>query len=102
MGDGHLFTFRMKLSADKLSADLLDKRSVALGTQPITLSTFATKGITNVFAACDRPTVLYSSSRKLLFSNVNQPQVTYMSPFHSQSFPDCLALASESGLLIGK
>ncbi len=97
-----LATFRLKVTSDGSGAELLDSRNVALGTQPITLSTFVTKGNINVFAACDRPTVLYSSSRKLLFSNVNQAQVTYMCPFHSAAFPECLALASEAGLVIGE
>ena len=28
-------------------------------------------------------------------------QVTLMTPFHSELFPECLALASEGGLMIG-
>lgn len=102
LGDGHLFTYKLKHEGDGRRVNLTDKKTVALGTQPITLTAFVNKGSLNVFAACDRPTVIYSSSRKLLLSNVNQQHVTYMAPFHSSSFPDCLALASESGLLIGE
>jgi DNA damage-binding protein 1 len=74
---------------------------VSLGTQAISLTPFWSKGQLNVFAACDRPTVLYSAGKKLLFSNMNAGEVLVMAPFHAESFPDCLALASASMLTIG-
>jgi hypothetical protein len=40
--------------------------------------------------------VIYSNNRKLLFSNVNLKEVTQMAPFHSESFPECLAIATET------
>jgi DNA damage-binding protein 1 len=43
--------------------------------QPITLSTFRSKNTTHVFAASDRPTVIYSSNKKVLYSNVNLREV---------------------------
>lgn len=58
------------------------------------------QGQTHVFAACDRPTILHSTSRKLVYSNVNQRNVTYMTAFHSSAFPESLALATESALSI--
>lgn len=50
---------------------LRDKKKISLGTQPIMLNTFHSKEATHVFAASDRPTVIYSSNKKLLYSNVN-------------------------------
>jgi hypothetical protein len=44
---------------------------VTLGTQPTVLRKFSTQYTTNVFACSDRPTVIYSSNQKLVFSNVN-------------------------------
>ena len=73
-----------------------------LGTQPVILSQFRSKGAVNVFACCDRPTVIYSTSPgKLLYSNVNLTEVNVMASFHSESFPECLALASSTLLTIG-
>lgn len=81
---------------------LTGRKVVALGTQPITLTPFHSKdAATHIFASCDRPTVIFSSGRKLLYSTVNQPHVTYMAPFHSESFPECIALATSEGLSIG-
>lgn len=121
MGDGRLLHFhatpstsggaaavasgRMVTDDDATSAPttlrLSGRKVLALGTQPVTLSFFTSKGVPTVFASCDRPSVLFSRGRKLLLSTVNQPHVTYMAPFSSESFPDCIALATEAGLSIG-
>ncbi|KAK3268004.1 DNA damage-binding protein 1, partial [Cymbomonas tetramitiformis] len=71
------------------------------GTQPIVLHTFRSQGSRHVFAASDRPTVIYSSNRKLLYSNVNLREVSHVAPFNSSSFPDSLAISMDSNLTIG-
>ncbi|GMJ12602.1 damaged DNA binding protein 1A [Hibiscus trionum] len=97
LGDGHLLNFQVNMS----SGELADRKKVSLGTQPITLRTFSSKNTTHVFAASDRPTVIYSSNKKLLYSNVNLKEVSHMCPFNSAAFPDSLAIAKEGELSIG-
>ncbi|KAK8567775.1 hypothetical protein V6N13_105725 [Hibiscus sabdariffa] len=97
LGDGHLLNFQLNMS----SGELTDRKKVSLGTQPITLRTFTSKNSTHVFAASDRPTVIYSSNKKLLYSNVNLKEVSHMCPFNSAAFPDSLAIAKEGELTIG-
>ncbi|KAF6166099.1 hypothetical protein GIB67_023809 [Kingdonia uniflora] len=97
LGDGHLFNFLLNTS----TGDLIDRKKVSLGTQPITLKTFSSKSTTHVFAASDRPTVIYSSNKKLLYSNVNLKEVSHMCPFNTAAFPDSLAIAKEGDLTIG-
>jgi len=84
LGDGHLLNFMLNTS----TGELTDRKKVSLGTQPITLRTFSSKNTTHVFAASDRPTVIYSSNKKLLYSNVNLKEVSHMCPFNSAAFPD--------------
>ncbi|KAF7120412.1 hypothetical protein RHSIM_Rhsim13G0119500 [Rhododendron simsii] len=96
-GDGHLLNFLLNMS----TGELTDRKKVSLGTQPITLRTFSSKNTTHVFAASDRPTVIYSSNKKLLYSNVNLKEVSHMCPFNSAAFPDSLAIAKEGELTIG-
>lgn len=84
LGDGHLFNFQLNVK----TGELTDRKKVSLGTQPITLRTFSSKDTTHVFAASDRPTVIYSSNKKLLYSNVNLKEVSHMCPFNSAAFPD--------------
>ncbi|KAF3664073.1 DNA damage-binding protein 1 [Capsicum annuum] len=83
------------------TGELTDRKKVSLGTQPITLRTFSSKDATHVFAASDRPTVIYSSNKKLLYSNVNLKEVSHMCPFNVAAFPDSLAIAKEGELTIG-
>ncbi|CAA7046991.1 unnamed protein product [Microthlaspi erraticum] len=97
LGDGHLLNFQL----DTTTGQLKDRKKVSLGTQPITLRTFSSKNATHVFAASDRPTVIYSSNKKLLYSNVNLKEVSHMCPFNSAAFPDSLAIAREGELTIG-
>ncbi|KAI2653786.1 DNA damage-binding protein 1 [Labeo rohita] len=81
LGDGALFYFG------------LDIQTV--------LRTFRSLSTSNVFACSDRPTVIYSSNHKLVFSNVNLKEVNYMCPLNSEGYPDSLALANNSTLTIG-
>ncbi|KAM0886112.1 hypothetical protein ACQ4PT_029885 [Festuca glaucescens] len=97
LGDGHLFSFVLNAS----TGELTDRKKVSLGTQPITLRTFSSKGTTHVFASSDRPTAIYSSNKKLLYSNVNLKGVNHMCPFNTATFPDSLAIAKQSEFSIG-
>ena len=97
LGDGHLLTFRI----DAVTGALSERKRVPLGRTPVSLSVFKTSSAILVFCACDRPTVVYCQSRKLVFSNVNLSDITSMVPLHTETFPHCLALASPSALSIG-
>lgn len=99
LGDGTLLIYSVEQSSGLPS--LSARRKIALGSQPISLSCFLHNDHLCVFASCDRPTVLYSKNGKLLFSIANVSEVTGMTPFHTEAFPDCLALSSEFGLRVG-
>ncbi len=96
LGDGSLFYFTLNSQGC-----LTEKKKVTLGTQPIVLRKFKTRSTTNVFACSDRPTVIYSSTQKLVFSNVNLREVKHMCPLNAQAYPDSLALATDSTVTIG-
>uniref|UniRef100_A0ACD5TYR9 Uncharacterized protein n=1 Tax=Avena sativa TaxID=4498 RepID=A0ACD5TYR9_AVESA len=96
LGDGHLFSFLLNASTGEPT-----DRKVSLGTQPISLRTFSSKGTTHVFASSDRPTAIYSSNKKLLYNNVNLKGVNHMCPFNTAAFPDSLAIAKEGQFSIG-
>jgi DNA damage-binding protein 1 len=97
LGDGSLFYFILNIETGMLSV----KKKVTLGTQPTILRPFRSMSTSNVFACSDRPTVIYSSNHKLVFSNVNLKEVNYMCPLNSEGYPDSLALVSENTLTIG-
>jgi len=97
LGDGQLWTFLF----DEQSGSLHDAKKIALGTQPVILTPFATSKASNVFASSDRPTVIYSMNKKLLYSNVNIKEVRTITPLNSGAFPDSIAIASHDALTIG-
>ncbi|XP_012942382.1 DNA damage-binding protein 1 isoform X2 [Aplysia californica] len=97
LGDGSLFYFILDVKTGYLS----EKKKVTLGTQPTMLRTFRSLSTTNVFACSDRPTVIYSSNHKLVFSNVNLKEVNHMCPLNSDGYPDSLALSNDTTLMIG-
>ncbi|CAH1116723.1 unnamed protein product [Phaedon cochleariae] len=97
LGDGSMFYF----SLHKDSGALTDKKKVTLGTQPTVLKTFRSLSTTNVFACSDRPTVIYSSNHKLVFSNVNMKEVNHMCSLNAEAYPDSLALATDTSVTIG-
>ncbi|GLV40180.1 piccolo [Carabus blaptoides fortunei] len=97
LGDGSMFYFSLNRKTGALS----DKKKVTLGTQPTVLRTFRSFSTTNVFACSDRPTVIYSSNHKLVFSNVNMKEVNHMCSLNAEAYPDSLALATDSSVTIG-
>jgi DNA damage-binding protein 1 len=76
--------------------DLHFKKTV-LGSLPITLKPFMSDSKQLIFCSCDKPTLIYSKSGRLLFSSVNLDNVYAMT-----SFNDHLALITSSGLLLTK
>ena len=98
LGDGSLFYF----SLNPVDGTLSEKKKVTLGTQPTVLRAFRSHDHSvNIFACSDRPTVIYSSSHKLVFSNVNLKEVNHMCSFNGEYYPGSLALANDSVIMIG-
>uniref|UniRef100_A0A914W414 DNA damage-binding protein 1 n=1 Tax=Plectus sambesii TaxID=2011161 RepID=A0A914W414_9BILA len=97
LGDGTLFYYQM----DTQTGALLERKKVTLGTQPTTLKKFKSRGTTNVFACSDRPTVIYSSNQKLVFSNVNLKLVAHMCPLNAAAYRDSLVMSDGQTLVIG-
>lgn len=97
LGDGSMFYFTLNIK----DGILKDKKKVTLGTQPTILKTFRSLSTTNVFACSDRPTVIYSSNHKLVFSNVNLKEVNHMCSLNSVAYPDSLALATKTSVILG-
>lgn len=116
LGDGNLHYWRVS----KSDGSLTDRKKLVLGSKPVLLRPFkssqpvlpgqdtamdtssagagtaaaaAAAAAAGVFAASDRPAVLYSHNGKILFANLNESEINYMAPFNCQSFPDALAIA---------
>ncbi|KAG0339195.1 DNA damage-binding protein 1a [Podila humilis] len=104
LGDGQLVTFILETGFTQLN----NPKKISLGTQPIILRQLSSaQGSANnshVFACGDRPTVIHSSNRKLLYSNVNLKEVAAATSFNCEVFPNSLAIVGsddEGTLRIG-
>ena len=97
LGDGHLISYTFSPPTGGLSG----RRSLVLGSQPLSLSPFRSNKSLHVFAGCDRPTVVYCVQDKLLYSAVNLRDIHHMTSFAPSAFPTSLAFASPTHLLLG-
>lgn len=114
LGDGHLLTYKF----DRTEGSLSDRKVISLGNKPTLLTPFSSVQEStsdddpaghstiavadkHIFAASDRPTVIYGSNRKILFSNVNLKEVNFVCQFNCDQFPGGLAIAKENELMIG-
>ncbi|CAG8577446.1 14785_t:CDS:10, partial [Acaulospora morrowiae] len=79
VGDGQLYHFTI----DPTRGLLLERKRFTIGTQPVMLAPFITNGVKYVFAASDKPSIIFSANKKLLFSSVNTKVST---PIHICSF----------------
>lgn len=95
-GDGSLFTFGLRRD----TAELTKGKRVNIGTQPIQLRPFTHEGKPHVFATSDRPTVIHASNHKLLFSNVNLPEVSHMCPVDNAAYEGCIAVVGSDQLTL--
>jgi DNA damage-binding protein 1 len=96
-----LFFVVFIFSHSKETCALHDRKKMSLGTRPVLLNTFESKNASHVFAVSDRPTVIYSSNKKLFYSTINLKEVDCICSFNTEAFPDSLAIASEGNLMIG-
>ena len=104
LGDGSLVAHRMQAHGGAIALD--ERKQVALGTRPVQLTLFAVHGKRHVFAALDRPAVIYASEdvgavAKLRFANVDLRDVGSMCPLNTATFADSLCVADERALTIG-
>ena len=101
---------------------LYERRKVALGTKPTTLtlcqrtdlsssSTVMSNSSTTtdnssqrsvLFACSDRPSVISSSNNKLVFSAVNLREIVCMCSFHSEYYGPSLTLVTDTGVILGR
>lgn len=97
LGDGSVYYFNINPDSGALS----NCKKVTLGTYETILRPFKSQSTMSIFACSDRPTVIYSSNNKLVFSNVNLKEVNYMCSLDTNCYSDSLALVSDSDILFG-
>lgn len=98
LGDGVLYYYLFNPNETPI---LKNRKKNTLGTHPVTLTAFVSKDQCNIFACSDRPTVIYSNNKKVLYSSVNLKEVTHMCELETDTFHDSMAISTENQLIIG-
>eukprot|EP00727_Mastigamoeba_balamuthi_P002002 m51a1_g118 putative dna damage-binding protein 1a (1114) ;mRNA; f:362128-365815 len=111
LGDGHLVSYVVDQDGAAGGSMLRDRKRVSLGTSPPELRAFLTRGAANIFVASNRPTVIYSSNKKLVYSTVNLKDLTHVCMFRTAPSDEAmetedaeqasLAIATEGRLVLG-
>lgn len=101
---------------------LFERRKVALGTKPTTLTVCQRTDFSSatnlggnsvsvndmathrpvLFACSDRPSVISSSNSKLVFSSVNLREIVCMCSFNSEFYGPSLTLVTDVGVVLGR
>ncbi|KAJ3125208.1 hypothetical protein HK098_000519 [Nowakowskiella sp. JEL0407] len=101
LGDGQLINFQVNLdSPDNL---LTNQKRAILGKKPIKLKRFLSRDEKiNIFAACDKPTIIHASLGKLVYSSVNLKEANTMCPLHVASAPFASMISTNTQLKFGR
>ena len=97
MADGMVFTF----SVDVKHHTLFAKKSMVLGTQQAGFRAIPRgKGLFNVFATCEHPSLIYGSEGRIVYAAVTAERATCVCPFDSEAFPGSIVIATTEDLKI--
>ena len=95
LSDGNVVTFEL----DQKSLSLTGRQSTILGTQQANLKALPRgDGLTNVFATCEHPSLIYGSEGRIVYSAVTVENASYVCPFDSEAYPGAIAIATNEDL----
>jgi DNA damage-binding protein 1 len=99
MADGTVMTFSFDPGRNVLSG----MTQILLGTEPVFFKLLprnsdTCSGLSNVFASCEQPSLIYSSEGRIVYSAVNSDKASRVCHFNSTAYPDAIAIATPSEL----
>lgn len=112
LGDGVLISIPLEFSGEN-SVLLREeaKKSITLGSRPITLASFISKlegdadtsqDQQNLFVSSDQPTVISRNKGRLNYASMNMRNISAATSFNSVAYSDALVFATPDGLRIGR
>ena len=97
MANGEVITFSVNLANFALSA----KKLTMLGTQQANFKALPrSDGLTNVFATCEHPSLIYGSEGRIVFSAVTAEKASCICSFDSEAYPGAIAIATPEDVRI--
>ena len=104
MADGTVASY----SFDPVRNTLSSMGSILLGTEPVFFKQLPKddrSNLSNIFASCEQPSLIYSAEGRVIYSAVNADSASRVCSFNSETYPDAIAIATPRELklaLIGK
>lgn len=97
MADGTVVTFSFNVQ----DFSLMGMNKLILGSeQPIFKKIPRGNGLYNVFATCENPSLIYGSEGRIIYSAVNSEGASRVCHFHSEAYPEAIAVATAHDLKI--
>lgn len=97
MANGEVITFSLNLADLNLSA----KKVVILGTQQANFKVLPREdGLSQVFATCEHPSLIYGSEGRIVYSAVTAEKASCICAFDSEAYPGAIAIATAEDLKI--
>lgn len=97
MANGEVITFSTNLT----SFTLTSKKVTVLGTQQANFKALPRgDGLSNVFATCEHPSLIYGSEGRIVYSAVTAEKSSCICPFDSEAYPGAIAIATPEDVRI--
>ena len=97
MANGEVITFSVDLTSFTLSS----KKVIVLGTQQANFKALPrTDGMSNVFATCEHPSLIYGSEGRIVYSAVTAEKASCVCSFDSEAYPGAIAIATPEDIRI--
>ncbi|RMZ76327.1 hypothetical protein DV738_g4959, partial [Chaetothyriales sp. CBS 135597] len=99
MLDGTVLTFSFDTSKPSLSS----MSRILLASEPVFFKLLPRhpdnpSGLSNVFASCEQPSLIYSDDGRIVYSAVSYDKIARVCYFNSASYPDAIAIATPAEL----
>lgn len=101
MADGTVVTYTLHAEKNALS----NMTRIVLGSEPVTFkklprdpSADSHSDLSNIFASCEQPSMIYGSEGRIVYSAVNSDKASRVCHFNSEAYPGGIAIATPTEL----
>ena len=97
MANGEVITY----STNATNFALFSKKVTVLGTQQASFKALPrSNGLSNVFATCEHPSLIYGSEGRIVYSAVTAEKASCICSFDSEAYPGAIAIATPDDVRI--
>jgi DNA damage-binding protein 1 len=102
MADGTVVTYTF----DPVQNTLSNQSRIILGSEPVFFKTLprtdSDAGLSNIFASCEQPSLIYSDEGRIVYSAVNAEKSSRVCHFNTAAYPNAIAIATPHELKLAE